>query len=102
MVLDLIQICLKMLSESLIRSVMSNNYTWHNYSNMEENSDGHLYCWIEKLFGSPKRSGNESAHQQQQTNLLEKTCKRIWSDNFYLVIHLFIYCGWGRGGKKAV
>jgi hypothetical protein len=72
MVLDLIQICLKWLSESLLRSVISNNYTLHNYSNMEENSDGHLNCWREKLFGSPKRSGNESAHHQQQTNLLEK------------------------------
>lgn len=67
---------------------------------MEENSDGHLYCWIEKLFGSPNRSGNESAHHQQQTNLLEKTCKRILSDNFYSVIHLFIYCGWKK--KKTM
>jgi hypothetical protein len=35
-------------------------------------------------------------------NLLEKTCKRILSDNFYLVIHLFTYCGWGKIKKKAV
>jgi len=42
---------------------------------------------------------NLHINNNKQT-LLEKTCKRILSYNFYLVIHLFIYLLWMGGGKK--
>ncbi len=44
---------------------------------------------------------NLHINNNKQT-LLEKTCKRILSYNFYLVIHLFIYCGWGEKKKKKL
>ncbi len=102
MVLDLIQICLKMLSESLIRSVIS-LITTH----------GTIIATCKRILMAIFIVGQKSClvvHRGQAVNLhinnnkqtlLEKTCKRILSYNFHLVIHLFIYCGWGEKKKRS-